>query len=162
MNQDCTRYWYEPPCVIVIINFATYTRQWFIFKIHFKNLRILMIRNNCFHFDCIRTLTSYFIDINGPFVFCFPSCVLLLYSFDICQTNKFFMRSWILMESSISQGINLMMASSTMAFGLTYNSSKNTQTQFLEQDQYLIALQHQIVPLLKLSMHLRQARKQYR
>ena len=59
------------------------------------------------------------------------------------------------MESSISQGINLMMASSTMAFGLTYNSSKNTQTKFLEQDQYLIALQHRRVPLLKLSMRLR-------
>jgi hypothetical protein len=46
----CTKNWFEPPCVIVIINFATDNRQWFIFKIHFKNLRILVIRNNCFYF----------------------------------------------------------------------------------------------------------------
>jgi len=38
-------FWFEPPYVNVIINIVSLNRKRFIFKIHFKNLRILVIKN---------------------------------------------------------------------------------------------------------------------
>jgi len=125
IESKCTRNWYEPPCVIVIINFATYTRLRFIFKIHFKNLRILMIRNSCFHFECSRTLTSISLIIRSISLAFLRACdsKFIWFSYFIKQI---FYEVLILMESSIT-GDQFNHGIIYDEYWLTYNSSKNTQ-----------------------------------